>query len=106
MTKTLKRSRESSGGDGDAEPSRKKAATEELSYEDKLKFTSIIAKPMASKKLAKKVRSVAQLACEGALALADFDNVPDDDFDSGSAILYLRYSLYTNSSFSSRTPLN
>lgn len=28
---------------------------EELSYEDKLKFCSVIAKPMASRKLAKKV---------------------------------------------------
>lgn len=28
---------------------------EELSYEDKLKFVSIIAQPMASKKLAKKI---------------------------------------------------
>ena len=30
--------------------------TDEISYEDRLKFVSIIAEPMASKKLSKKVR--------------------------------------------------
>lgn len=29
--------------------------TEEVSYEDKLKYCSVIAKPMASRKLAKKI---------------------------------------------------
>ena len=32
------------------------AEDDKMSYEDKLKFTSVIAKPMASKKLTKKVR--------------------------------------------------
>ena len=32
------------------------ADKEEVSYEDRLKFVSVISKPMASKKLAKKVR--------------------------------------------------
>lgn len=33
-------------------------ATDEVSYEDRLKYVSVIAQPMASKKLAKKVRFV------------------------------------------------
>ena len=33
-------------------------ATDEISYEDRLNFVSVIAKPMASKKLAKKVRKL------------------------------------------------
>ena len=33
-------------------------ATDEISYEDRLNFVSVIAKPMASKKLAKKVSTV------------------------------------------------
>ena len=33
------------------------AGAEEMSYEDRLKFVSIISTPMASKKLTKKVRA-------------------------------------------------
>ena len=33
------------------------SVVEEISYEDRLKFVSVIAHPMASKKLAKKVRN-------------------------------------------------
>ena len=36
----------------------------EVSYEDKLKFTSIIAQPMASKKLCKKVYKVRDKFCQ------------------------------------------
>ena len=35
-----------------------------MSYEDKLKFTSIIAQPMASKKLCKKVYKVRDKFCQ------------------------------------------
>ena len=35
------------------------AETEEMSYEDRLKYVSIISKPMAPKKLTKKVRNQA-----------------------------------------------
>ncbi len=50
---TMVKEKKKSLGGGDADTS---VVVSEVSYEDKLKFTSVIAKPMASKKLTKKVR--------------------------------------------------
>ena len=48
-----------------ANESQNEGETDEMSYEDRLKYVSVISKPMAPKKLTKKVSTVFETYCFG-----------------------------------------